>query len=31
MDKCIITLGDINTEKHKFYYHKNPILIYDVD
>ena len=27
----IITLGDIETEKQKFHYCKNPILVKDVD
>ena len=29
MNKEIITLGKI--EKHKFHYHKNPVLMDDVD
>ena len=31
MGKKIITLGDIEVEKHKFYQHKSPISIYDVN
>ena len=29
--KKIIAFGDIETEKHKFHWYKNPILIDDVD
>ena len=31
MGKEFITFGDTEIEKHKFYYNKNPMLIYDVD
>ena len=31
MNKEIVTFCGIEIEKLKFHYHKNPILIYDVD
>ena len=31
MDKKIIMFDDIEIEKHKFHYYKNPVLIDDVD
>ena len=31
MDKKIIKFGDTEIEKHKFYQHKNPILITNID
>ena len=31
MDNKIIAFGDTEAKKHKFHYHKNPILIDDVD
>ena len=31
MDKKITVFGDIETEKHKSHYHKNGILVDDVD
>ena len=30
-NKKIIAFGDNESEKHKFHFHKNPILIDDVD
>ena len=30
-DKKIIAFGDNESERHKFHFHKNPILIDDVD
>ena len=31
MGKEFLTFGDIEIEKNKFYHHKNPILLKDVD
>ena len=31
MSKKIITFGDIETEKNKFYHHKSPIFLKDAD
>ena len=31
MSKEVLTFGDIEIEKNKFYHHKNPILLKDVD
>ena len=31
MGKEVLTFGDIEIEKNKFYHHKSPILLNDVD
>ena len=31
IDKEIITFGDIEIEKHKFYHHKTPIFLKDIN